>query len=222
MIKLILSVLLAVAAVNSQVPNGIMWVDHDGHQQHPIHHHHIQEQARDGEEMLGTPLIGLKLAKPFGVFGLPGLRHSSLNIGRIGGFGYANSLLGSENPNAAEDSQLAQMPQQENAGFHHHHWINQADSQLGNAHHYAPLQAAPQHYTPYQANLGSAPCSCAQPQQNYNLGAPMDPIPMGPMQPIIPQVIHPEQMVPSQPPAHITEQRTWSKGYGKGYDKGYG
>ena len=253
MIKLILSLLLSVVVVNCQAPNGIMWVDHEDHQQQhqvPIHHHHIHEQPREGEEDLGfSPLMGLKLAKPFGAFGLPGLRHSSLNIGRIGGFGYANTLLGSENPNAAEDmpqqetqlampqqgnaelfhhhhfvshqadSQLA-MPQQESPFHHHHHFINhQADSQLGNAQQYQA--EAPQHYTPYQANLGAAPCSCAQPQQNYNLGTPMNAFsqPMGPLPPMFQPIVQPEFM----PPQHqnspvVPEQRTW----GKGHDKGYG
>lgn len=239
--------MLAVVVVNCQVPNGIVWVDHEGHQpQHqvPIHHHHIQEQPRDGEEMLGfSPFMGLKLAKPFGAFGLPGLRHSSLNMGRIGGFGYANTLLGSENPNAAEDmmpqqetqlampqqgnaeifnhhhfaipqadSQLA-MPQQESPFHHHHHFINhQADSQLGNAQQYQAQ--APQQY---QANLGAAPCVCAEPQQNYNLGAPA-PQPMGPWTPPMFQpIVQPEQMAPQHTNGPIIpEQRTWGKGYDKG------
>lgn len=88
-------------------------------QQHQLQQHQLQQPQQhqqqfaagqydqSGEPIVGSPLlpglIRLQLAKPF-IFGVPGLRMSKLNMGRIGGLSYANSLLGAANPNAQEES----------------------------------------------------------------------------------------------------------------------
>lgn len=232
MIKLIFYCAVIISVVKSQAHNGIIWdnqqPEHQQPQQHsmtPQHvHEHLREANQQDEHLLGTPLIGLKLAKPF-MFGIPGLRYSNINMGHLGGFNFANSILGAENPHAAEQETMGYNAQlgtpmnyqaEENLAAHHHHHHFQ-DSQLGNAHQYQAqpqqLQAeAPQHYAPYHVNVGASPC-----QQNYNLGAPADAFaqPMGPMMPIIQPLFQPAPMIqPPHPMQAEPEQRTWGKGYG--------
>lgn len=189
MLKL-LSILLAVTLVNCQIPNGIIWeqphhIDHHSQQNPHVHHIEHAREAQQEEEVLGTPLIGLKLAKPF-LFGVPGLRFSRLNMGHLGPFKYANSMLGAENPYAEQE-------------YHQHH------------HHAEAQMASPQqHY-----HVGSSqPCNCPQTQLPQVLAAPMNAPPQSPMnQPIVqPQHIPPQQPMnlPVQP-SH-TEHRTFGSG----------
>lgn len=212
MIKLVSYLLVLVAVVNSQIPNAIIWDDHHAHQQiqqHPQSHHipeHAREIPQEGEETLGSPLIGLKLAKPF-MFGIPGLRYSNFHMGHLGPFKYANTLLGAQNPQANEP-EVQYQADPSLASHHHHHHIQEVDSQLAAPlqYHYQAEPQAPQHYAPIVA---------APPCQHYNLGAPqmMPPMEHQQQQPIV----QPMNFFPHPAPLPVEfqpEQRTWGKGYG--------
>lgn len=243
MIKLIFYIVTLIAVASCQgPPNGIVWAD-EPHPQQPMpqHIHHVEAHARaaQGEEeetlgspMLGTPLIGLKMAmaKPF-MFGIPGMRFSNFKMGHLGPIKYGNVLLGAENPYAAEAELGA--PQQYNyqqaepqVGAHHHHHHHIQEAQLGSPQQYQgahyhyqqaeaqlgapqPFQGAEHHY--HQANLGA-------PQQydSYNLGAPGDePQPMRPLGPIanlFQPIVQPGSLFQTPNAPKAPEQRTWGKG----------
>lgn len=105
------------------------------------HHHHMNMQEHEAEEpVVGSPLLGFGLAKPFGLggilhpLGIPGLRFSNFQAGHLGNLKFGNAMLGAGNPMEAEgDSQLG--------GKHHHHHI---DSNHEMEHQLAAMP--PQHY----------------------------------------------------------------------------
>ena len=149
-----------IANCQHEMPNGNFWQANE--QQHPQQQPTPMQHAEEGEEMLGSPLLlplkmKMALKNPL-LFGIPGMRFSKVNMGRLGHLKYGNIMLGSENPFANEEPQLGSPHQ--GAEMEHHE---------------ANLGSPQQHFTPYAPEPNYHQFSEPQPhyhQADPNMGAP--------------------------------------------------